>query len=98
MGGSNYVRNLAEAIRVAAPATKITYIVGEPLANDWTDVGPRTLVARNPGFMRALLGGARSMSQAVRRAGIEFAYPFTYDNEYNLGLKWPLQPHLGGAG
>jgi glycosyltransferase involved in cell wall biosynthesis len=97
MGGANYVRNLAEAIRVASPSTKITYIVGEPLANDWTDVAPRALVARKPGLIRQLTSGARSMSAALARAGIEFAYPFTYDNDYNLGLGWPMQAQMGSA-
>jgi glycosyltransferase involved in cell wall biosynthesis len=97
MGGVSYVRNLAEAIRVAAPATKITYLVGEPLAKDWTDVAPRASVAIKPGVIRKIFGGARSLSEVVRKAGVEFAYPFTYDNEYNLGLGWPLQPQLGSA-
>ena len=97
MGGANYVRNLAEAIRVAAPTTKITYLVGEPLANEWTDVAPRIVVATKPGLIRTMLSGARSMAASVRKAGVEFVYPFTYDNEYNLGLNCPLQPHLGSA-
>jgi len=97
MGGANYVRNLAEAIRVASPSTKISYIVGEPLANDWTDVAPRTLVAKKPGLICQLTTGARSMSAALAKAGIEFAYPFTYDNDYNLGIGWPMQPQMGSS-
>jgi len=70
MGGANYVRNLAEAIRVASPSTRITYLVGEPLASDWTDVAPRALIASKPGLIRQWTSGARSMAGAMKKAGV----------------------------
>jgi glycosyltransferase involved in cell wall biosynthesis len=41
--------------------------------------------------------GAQSLESAVNKRGIEFLYPFTYDNDYNLGLQWPIGARTGGA-
>ena len=80
MGGANYIRNLAAAIRAASPLTRITFIVGEPLAAEWRDVEPRVVVSSR-GLVHRLLSGTR----ALRDHGADFLYPLTYDNDYNLG-------------
>lgn len=95
MGGANYVRNLACAIRAAAPDTVIEWICGEPLAADWAG-GPGVSVvpAHHPAWAR-LLRRPPPLRRALDKARLDFLYPLTYDNEYNLGAPFPLAPHLG---
>jgi glycosyltransferase involved in cell wall biosynthesis len=97
MGGANYIRNLAASLRAASPNTRVSFVVGEPLVNDWRDCEPRLLIATGEGFFRRLVTGARSLGKALRDAGVEFLYPLTYDNEYNLGLSWPISAQTGAA-
>jgi glycosyltransferase involved in cell wall biosynthesis len=92
MGGASYIRNLAAAIHAADPHQPVRYLVGEPLAADWTGVEPRTVVATRSGFFRRLAGGTRLLAEAARDA---FVYPLTYDNDYNLAAGWPLTQALG---
>ncbi len=92
MGGASYIRNLAAAIYAADSHQPVRYLVGEPLAAEWTDTEPRTVVATRGGFLRRLLGGTRTLAEAARDA---FVYPLTYDNDYNLGTGWPLAKALG---
>ena len=96
MGGANYVRNLAAAIRAVSPETRVTFIVGEPVAAEWRDVEPRIVVS-SAGALRRLVSGAKSLPAALRESGVEFLYPLTYDNEYNLGLRWPVAPGIGAV-
>ena len=93
MGGANYIRNLAAAIHAADPQQPVHYLVGETLAADWADAAPRTIVATHGGIIRRFAIGARKLSAAARDAA--FVYPLTYDNDYNLGLRWPVAPALG---
>ena len=95
MGGANYVRHLAAAIRAASPATRVSFVCGAPLAKDWRDAEPR--IDLKPSLFARLLGGDTSMRGALERAGVEFVYPLTYDNEYNLGLSFPLAAQLGAT-
>ena len=97
MGGANYIRNLGAAIRAASPDVNVSYIVGEPLASEWLDVAPRHVVSSS-NFFRRIMSGTRSLPEVIREAGIEFLYPLTYDNGYNLGLGWPVSPALSGVG
>ena len=97
MGGANYVRHLAAAVRAADPAVRVSFVCGSPLAQDWRDAEPRVEVAVRPSRLARLLGRGVTLRAALERAGIEFAYPLTYDNEYNLGLSFPIGAQLGAA-
>jgi glycosyltransferase involved in cell wall biosynthesis len=98
MGGANYVRNLAAAVRAAEPATPLTWICGAGLSAEWREVSPRVEVPA-PTRWNRWLGTSRSRAGFRRRlaeAGIDFVYPLTYDNFYNLGLRFPLGSALKG--
>jgi glycosyltransferase involved in cell wall biosynthesis len=98
MGGANYVRNLAAAMHAAAPETPLTWICGAGLSAEWRAVSPR-VEAPAPTRWNRWLGTSRSRAAFRRRieeAGIDFVYPLTYDNFYNLGLRFPLGAALKG--
>lgn len=98
MGGANYVRNLATAIRAADPEARISWLCGESLRNDWMDVAPRFDV-RARFSIRAFLRGrmGEPLVQTIAREGVDFIYPLTYDNEYNLGLRFPVRASIGSC-
>ena len=93
MGGANYIRHLAAAIDSVSPETKVSILCGKPLAKDWRDMRPRvegvavkpTLFCREP------------LRRRLKRAALDFLYPLTYDNEYNLGLRFPVGEKLAGT-
>ncbi len=93
MGGAEYIRNLSKAIRRADPQVKVSIICRREEAATWSEVGP---VVTLPGwptrwqFTRKLGLGNRFLASAMRKAGIEFVYPLTYDNEYTFGITLPL--------
>lgn len=98
MGGANYVRNLAAAVRAAAPETPLTWICGAGLSAEWREVSPRVEVPA-PTRWNRWLRTSRSRAGFRRRldaAEIDFVYPLTYDNFYNLGLRFPLGTALQG--
>ena len=97
MGGANYVRHLAAALHAAAPGTQTSFICGDTLLNDWREVQPRIDVLTRSTFLRQLWNSEGTLRRAVQRAGIEFVYPITYDNQYNLGMRFPIGKQLGGA-
>jgi glycosyltransferase involved in cell wall biosynthesis len=37
------------------------------------------------------------LRRAIKRARFDFLYPLTYDNEYNLGLRFPIGEQLAGT-
>jgi glycosyltransferase involved in cell wall biosynthesis len=98
MGGANYVRNLAAAVHAAAPETPLTWICGAGLSAEWREVSPRVEVPA-PTRWNRWLGTSRSRAgfrRCLEEAGIDFVYPLTYDNFYNLGLRFPLGAALQG--
>ena len=97
MGGANYVRNLAAAIRAAAPETAITWICGKPLGDEWGADQPQIRVPGPTRWRRWFGGGHAGFRRQLAASGINFVYPLTYDNFYNLGLKFPLQPALASC-
>ena len=92
MGGANYIRHLAAAIDSVSPETKVSILCGKPLAGDWCDVRPRVEVAAKPTFF-----SREPLRRGLRRAAFDFLYPLTYDNEYNLGLRFPIGEKLAGT-
>lgn len=100
MGGSEYIKNLAQAAaaaaREAATVLDFTLITGHPLdENMRAEIGLATVVqlpARPRGLVsRWLRLGERAFARAVRTARVDFLYPLTYDNEHNVGASFPLR-------
>jgi glycosyltransferase involved in cell wall biosynthesis len=97
MGGAHYVRHLAAAVRAAAPDVRVSFVCGSVLVKDWQDTEPRLEVAVQPSLMARMLGRSAPLRTVLERAQIEFTYPITYDNEYNLGLRFPIGAQLGAT-
>jgi glycosyltransferase involved in cell wall biosynthesis len=96
MGGIAYIRNLARAIVAADPSAKLSFISGADIAHDWRDRSPLiVLPQRAPFFDRLRHRTHRRLADAAEKANIDFLYPLTYDNDYNLGVALPLPPRLG---
>jgi glycosyltransferase involved in cell wall biosynthesis len=94
MGGAAYIRNLAHAIHAADSAVRVSIVSGDVLAPDWKDGDPLIVVPCRAPLLDRLRGRTnRHLARAVEQAGIDFLYPLTYDNEYNLGVSLPI----GGA-
>ncbi len=95
-GGSEYVRNLSKAIRATGQPAKVTLICGEPQRAEWEphsglfDAVVSVPVRKSRGFLNRFRASNRDFTQMVRRSGVEFLYPFTYDNQYNVGVSLPV--------
>jgi glycosyltransferase involved in cell wall biosynthesis len=95
-GGAEYIRNLARAVRIARPEARLTLLCGKHQQVEWEphsalfDGITAIPVRRHRGFVHRLLGSNRELRRAIRDVGIDFLYPFTYDNGYNLGAAFPL--------
>lgn len=46
--------------------------------------------SRQKSWLEGLLGSNRHLRAAIRRERIDFTYPLTYDNGYNLGVRFPI--------
>ena len=95
MGGANYVRNLAAAITAAAPDTRISWFCGDALAPEWRVTSAMHVLPKTSPLARWLGLEKRAFRRALEHAGIDFVYPLTYDNSYNLGLEFPISGALG---
>jgi len=97
MGGANYVRHLATAVRAANPNVTVQYVCGDTIGEDWEDAEPRidVPVKRNR-FQRWFRIKPPPLRPLFENSGVEFLYPITYDNRYNLGLDFPLRDQLNG--
>ena len=106
-GGSEYIRNLCHAISAADPSqsrARVSVLCARRDLTVWRDmlgsIAAVVPVAARPErtwLDRRLRRGARELAGEIRAAGCEFVYPLTYDNEYNLGLRFPLTPALAGV-
>ena len=98
-GGSEYIRNLARALNEADPKLRVSIVCGTAQAAEWKSSSEQ--IVQVAPHRRSLLDRCRpahpELSRAVREAGIEFLYPFTYDNRYNLGVELPLGRVLGSC-
>jgi glycosyltransferase involved in cell wall biosynthesis len=100
MGGSEYIKNLAHALRAAnaeeSGPCKVSLLTGHPLDEtaraEFGHVDHIvTLPPRRRGLLsRALRLGNRAFAGAVRRERFDFLYPLTYDNEHNIGVSLPV--------
>lgn len=100
MGGSEYIKNLAQAVTAAARVDgadiALSLITGHPLDERMrSELGIEIIVQLPPrkrGMVsRWLRAGDRAFAGAVRHAQIDFLYPLTYDNEHNVGASFPLR-------
>ncbi len=92
MGGANYVRHLAAALRSLVPDIRVSILCGKPMAGDWRDAQHLVKVPVKP-----TLFTREPLRRAIEWRRINFVYPLTYDNEYNLGLRFPIGSQLGSA-
>lgn len=97
LGGANYVRNLASAVRAASPGTPLAWVCGDLLGDDWHDVTPRWPMRPPSRLDRVLRRHPAYFRRRLEDAGLNFLYPLTYDNAYNLGLGFPLRRALGNC-
>ena len=98
MGGANYVRHLAAAIRAAKPEATFQYLCGDTIREDWLDAEPRLEVpVKRNRWKRWLRIKAPPLRPVIEQSGVEFVYPITYDNRYNLGLDFPIDDQLEGV-
>ncbi len=82
MGGTNYVRGLATAIRAASPETRVSFLCPQNLLPDWHDA-PSVIAVKMRRTLRArLFDRTPRLPAAVSRAGIEFVYPVTYASDF----------------
>jgi glycosyltransferase involved in cell wall biosynthesis len=100
MGGSEYIKNLAQAVTAASRAdgtgVALTLITGHPLDEQMRgDLGVEKVVQLPPrkrGMLsRWLRASDRAFYRAVHEAEVDFLYPLTYDNEHNVGASFPLR-------
>lgn len=98
MGGANYIRGLAAAIRAASPETNVSFVCGSHLLDDWRDSRPLIEVATHRSLLRRLLRPSPRLATTLTRSGVEFLYPVTYTSENNLGLPFPRTRQLGTRG
>ena len=106
MGGSEYIKNLAQAVVAAAGADgssiEVSLLTGHPLPEAMrAELGIHSVIDLPP-RRRGLLSrwsraGNRAFGAAVQRAKIDFLYPLTYDNEHNVGASFPLRKNLAGT-
>jgi glycosyltransferase involved in cell wall biosynthesis len=105
MGGAEYIKNLALALTAAEreqpERVEVAVIAGQPIEQAWRDSLPVEILdlpPRRNGFLdRMLMRGNRNFTQAVRRAGFDFVFPLTYDNQHNVGVSLPLGATLAPA-
>lgn len=104
MGGSEYIKNLAQALarveRETPGQARVSLIAGHSLdAQVQQEVGIASVITLPPRrrgpLGRWLRAGNRAFAAAVRAAEIDFVYPLTYDNEHNIGVSLPLGGALG---
>lgn len=95
-GGTEYIRNLARAIRATGESIRITLFCGEPQQKEWEahassfDVISAVPVKKSGGLLARFQRSNRAFAAAVRMHRPEFLYPFTYDNQYNVGVSLPV--------
>ena len=97
MGGANYVRHLAAAVRAAAPAARVSVVCGDPLRKDFQEMQPLLPVAVHRSLLARLVKPRAPLAQIVETERIDFVYPVTYDNQYNLGVRFPIGSQFGSA-
>jgi glycosyltransferase involved in cell wall biosynthesis len=100
MGGAEYIKNLAQALASAAAAEpgtlRVSLIAGHPLEDGWRQEFSTVeqiinVPGRRRGFLARWLRPAnRVFAKALRKHHFDFVFPFTYDNQHNLGVTFPL--------
>jgi glycosyltransferase involved in cell wall biosynthesis len=88
MGGSNYVRGLAAAIRAASPGTEVSFLCPKNLLPDWLH-DPSVIAVKTQRTLRArIFDKTPRLRQAIASAGIEFVYPITYASDFLSGSEF----------
>lgn len=105
-GGAEYVKNLLLATVAAARRQgrplRVTLLAGEPLEPEWcAQFAPHATVRqlpRLPRWLERALPVRRWFLQRILRGlQLDFLFPLTYENEWTLGLRFPVAPVLGAT-
>ena len=98
MGGANYVRGLAAAIRATSPETRITFFCPAHLLADWRDEEP-VITFRTQRSLRArIFDPMPDLSVALARAEVSFLYPVSYASDFFSDPPFWRSPLLGPRG
>ncbi|HEY2343632.1 MAG TPA: glycosyltransferase family 1 protein [Chthoniobacteraceae bacterium] len=100
MGGAEYIRNLTHAVGqldgTDGWAARTSLIYGEKQRADWEDAEApsKIFIPRRPRewplLWRFIPRGNKHFQNPVERAKCDFIYPLSYDNLYNVDVKFPL--------
>lgn len=103
-GGVEYVKNLLRAVGAAGGDECVLSLIcsGAALPEWQAQIDhAHHLIALSKPARRSLLdrfcAPNRHFISPVKAAGIDFLYPLTYDNAYNVGLSFPLGERIGPA-
>ena len=97
VGGAEYIGNLARAV-VAAGGSRPRLFSLATVADQWREVPAEVVPVQRwviPYGDRLGLN-RRHLREALRRAPVDFVFPFTYGNG-NIGMNFPVQPVLGNT-
>ncbi|MEO7317560.1 MAG: glycosyltransferase family 1 protein [Chthoniobacteraceae bacterium] len=98
MGGANYIRGLAAAIRAASPATRISYLCPRHLLEDWREDHPLIPIATQRTLRGWLSDRTLTLRAAVARGGVDFLYPVSYASDFFSDPPFWLSPQLDPRG
>jgi glycosyltransferase involved in cell wall biosynthesis len=90
-GGTEYIRNLTRAIAAADPPVRVSIVCSRAQQPEWSSHGSLVVVPpARKSWLSRFQEPNRHFTDAVNEAAIDFLYPLTYDNQYNVGVTLPL--------
>lgn len=98
MGGANYVRGIAAAIRTASPETRVSFVCHRQLLNDWRADQPLVPFATNRTLREFIFDRTPTLPAAVAREEIDFLYPISYASDFFSEPRFLQAPQLGARG
>ena len=97
IGGLEYIRNLGRAILAAAApgSARVTIFTGRELSEEWLAsyraIGECVRLPTRRSLPERLLRlGNRGFARELRQRGVDFFYPLSYENRFNIGVAFPL--------
>ena len=96
IGGMEYIRNLGLAILAASGGkVRVTIFTGCALSEEWEKayraIGDLVRLPLRRSLPERILGlGNRFFARELQRREIDFFYPLSYENRFNIGIAFPL--------
>ena len=96
IGGMEYIRNLGLAILAASGGkARVTIFTGCALSEEWEKayraIGDLVRLPLRRSLPERILGlGNRFFARELQRREIDFFYPLSYENRFNIGIAFPL--------